>query len=64
MSWIDSGVRLPKHDQWVVASWGGTFKCGQFDSKHPFGPAVVDRRAGKYWSDFSHWKPLTQPKTK
>jgi hypothetical protein len=60
--WINADERLPKNNQWIVVSWGGIFKAGQFDAKHPFGPAVVDRNAGKYWSDFHHWKPLNQPK--
>lgn len=62
MSWVKTEERMPKQHQWVVIAWNGVFKCGQFDAKHPFGPAVLDYNAGAYWNGFDHWKPLTQPK--
>lgn len=64
MRWTKSEEKMPKQSQWVVISWAGVFKCGQFDGRHPFGPAVVDHKLGKYWNGFDHWSPLNQPKTK
>lgn len=64
MSWISTEQRKPKQNQWVVVSWNDIFKCGQFDAKHPFGPCIVDRQSGKYYSGFQNWKPLTAPKVK
>lgn len=62
MSWINREVRLPKHGQWVVITFGDAFKVGRFDATHPMAPLVIDRDTGKWWSGFTHWKPLTKPK--
>ena len=55
--WSPVDEATPEHNQWVVIRWNGQFKVGQFDSKHPFSPAIVDRIAGKYWN-FSEWSPV------
>lgn len=60
--WIPVAERLPKQNQWIVVTFGAGFKCGQYDGKHPFSPAIVDRREGKFFHGFTEWKPLTPPK--
>lgn len=62
MTWVDRNTRLPKHGQWVVVPWDDGFKAGQFDKAHPFSPCIVDRKAGKFYRNFQHWKPLNPPK--
>jgi hypothetical protein len=64
MSWTASEMRLPKHGQRVVVVWGDDFKVGRFDAKHPFAPVIVDSSAGKFYRNFSYWKPLNFPKVK
>ena len=63
MRWIKTEERQPKQMQWVVIPWNGIFKVGQFDAKHPFGPAVIDHKQGKWWNGFTHWAPLSAPKS-
>lgn len=60
--WVDASVKKPKQGQWVVIIWNGVFKTGKFDRLHPFGPAVVDRESGRYFTDFTYWKSLNYPK--
>lgn len=61
-AWIARKYRSPRHNQWVVVPFGDGFKAGQYDSKHPFCPCVVDRHSGKFYRGFEYWKPLTAPK--
>lgn len=62
MAWRKIEEKKPKQNQWVVIPWPGGFKCGQYDSKHPFGAVVIDRQTGKYYSGFEFWMPLNRPK--
>ena len=55
--WVDVASRQPEHNEWVIVRWNGQFKVVQFDSKHPYSPAIVDRIAGKYWN-FSEWSSV------
>lgn len=64
MTWVKIEDRKPRHNQWVVVPHGDGFKAGQFDSKHPFSPAIVDRMADRFYNGFTHWKTLTAPKEK
>lgn len=62
MSWIPASNRMPKQGQQIVVVWGEEFKAGRFDGKHPFSPIVMDQSTGKFYRNFTHWKPLTMPK--
>lgn len=61
MTWINKEERLPKQGQWVVVVWGDEFKAGKFDGKHPFSPLIMEPSTGKWFRNFTHWKPLRMP---
>lgn len=61
IKWEATADKLPKHNQWVVIHTYETYQVGQFDSKHPFGPVVINRETGRWWSGFTHWSGLKPP---
>lgn len=62
MAWVRLSDQQPIHNQWVVVPVGDGFKAGQFDKKHPFAPAIVDRATGKFFYGFDFWQPLFWPR--
>lgn len=61
IKWEATVDKQPKHNQWVTIYWRGQYINGQYDAKHPFGPLVIDRVSGAWWSSFDHWFGLKPP---
>lgn len=62
MSWIKIEDRKPKSQQQVVIFWRSGFKVGSYENLAGLGERVIDRDSGRFWTGFTHWKPLTKPK--